>query len=162
MNARISAAAAKNSSESDTSEELGHSNRTPQRSFRSLSTDTQSGTNSPVLHQKYAPAAALSPTKRVFGLSAKVQENQIHDDSSKRSFPPIITKSMTMSEIYGKSEEDIIKAATKIQSTWRGYFVRNHNPRVCKLLQEIRFRRLEDHIQHLHGHLCRLTDFVLR
>lgn len=142
---------------------MSHSNRTPQRSFRSLSSDTQSGTNSPVLHQKYAPAA-LSPTKRVFGLSAKVQEDQTPDDSSKmmHTFPPQITKSKTMSEIYGKSEEDISKAATKIQSAWRGYFVRHHNPRVGKLLQEIRFRRLEDHIQHLHGHLCRLTDFVLR
>lgn len=71
-------------------------------------------------------------------------------------------KSKTMSEIYGKSDQDIAKAAIKIQSVWRGYFVRHHNVRVVKLLQEIRFRRLEDHIQHLHGHLCRLTDFVLR
>ncbi|GIZ01920.1 centrosomal protein [Caerostris extrusa] len=75
--------------------------------------------------------------------------------------PSQIAKSKTMSEIYGKSDEDIAKAATKIQSLWRGYFVRHHNQRVFKLLQEIRFRRLEDHIQHLHGHLCRLTDFVL-
>ncbi|GIZ01919.1 centrosomal protein [Caerostris extrusa] len=74
--------------------------------------------------------------------------------------PSQIAKSKTMSEIYGKSDEDIAKAATKIQSLWRGYFVRHHNQRVFKLLQEIRFRRLEDHIQHLHGHLCRLTDFT--
>ncbi|KAF8778803.1 Centrosomal protein of 97 kDa like protein [Argiope bruennichi] len=51
---------------------------------------------------------------------------------------------------------------THTPKAWRGYFVRHHNHRVFKLLQEIRFRRLEDHIQHLHGHLCRLTDFVLR
>ncbi|XP_054718626.1 centrosomal protein of 97 kDa-like [Uloborus diversus] len=155
-------AAAKNSSESDTSEELAHSNRTPQRSFRSLSTGTTSGNNSPVLQQKFP--VALSPTKKAFGFSPRVHEEAVVDVSSKliQSFPPPLTKSKTMSEIYGKSEKDIMKAATKIQSVWRGYFVRHHNQRVCKLLQEIRFRRLEDHIQHLHGHLCRLTDFVLR
>lgn len=161
LTARISAA--KNSSESDTSEDLSHTNRTPQRSFRSLSSDTQSRTGSPLLHQKYAPAT-LSPTKRVFGLSANVQSDPTPGDSFRSiiAFPLHITKSKAMAENYGKSEKDIIRAATKIQSVWRGYFVRNHNPRVCKLLQEIRFRRLEDHIQHLHGHLCRLTDFVLR
>ncbi|CAL1273947.1 unnamed protein product [Larinioides sclopetarius] len=160
LTARLSAAA-KNSSESDTSEEVSHTNRTPQRSFRSLSTDTQSGSNSPVL-QQHVYASSLSPTKRAFGVESGAQSQLTSSPKFIHEASPHIAKSKTMSEIYGKSDEDIAKAATKIQSAWRGYFVRHHNHRVFKLLQEIRFRRLEDHIQHLHGHLCRLTDFVLR
>ncbi|GFY55862.1 centrosomal protein of 97 kDa [Trichonephila inaurata madagascariensis] len=159
LTARLSAAA-KNSSESDTSEEVSHTNRTPQRSFRSLSTDTQSGSNSPVLQQHVY--SSLSPTKRAFGMDSGPQTQITSSPKFGHGSSPHIAKSKTMSEIYGKSEEDIVRAATKIQSVWRGYFVRHHNHRVFKLLQEIRFRRLEDHIQHLHGHLCRLTDFVLR
>ncbi|KAG8189048.1 hypothetical protein JTE90_025483 [Oedothorax gibbosus] len=154
LNARLSAAA-KNSSESDTSEDA---NRTPQRSFRSLSTESQSGHNSPILQQSYT--SALSPTKRAFGMDSPAQSQICSPKYGQGS--PNIQKSKTMSEIYGKSDEDIANAATKIQCVWRGYFVRHHNVRVVKFLQEIRFRRLEDHIQHLHGHLCRLTDFVLR
>nr|XP_042903146.1 centrosomal protein of 97 kDa isoform X2 [Parasteatoda tepidariorum] len=163
LTARLTAAA-KNSSESDTSEELSQANRTPQRHFRSLSSDTQSGSNSPLLHQKYS-TTTVSPTKRSFLLESNT-EHALNSSNITNTgvscYSPRIEKPKTLFDVYGKNEEDLIKAATKIQSVWRGYFVRHHNPRVFKMLQEVRFRRLEDHIQHLHGHLCRLTDFVLR
>jgi len=49
--------------------------------------------------------------------------------------------------------ESKARAAITIQSLWRGYHARQRNPDVVKVRHEMRWRRSEDHIKHLHQQL---------
>ena len=48
-----------------------------------------------------------------------------------------------------------VKAATKIQSFWRGYWAREHDVDVVRVRREIRARRAEEHIVVLRSELER-------
>ena len=48
-----------------------------------------------------------------------------------------------------------VKAATKIQSFWRGYWAREHDVEVVRVRREIRAKRAEDHIVVLRTELDR-------
>ncbi|XP_054831120.1 centrosomal protein of 97 kDa [Eublepharis macularius] len=45
--------------------------------------------------------------------------------------------------------EEMARAATKLQASWRGYYTRNHHPRAKEVRYEIRLSRMQDHIMHL-------------
>lgn len=48
------------------------------------------------------------------------------------------------------------KAATKLQSCWRGFHARRHNPKVKEVQYEIRLSRMQEHIVFLSQEICRL------
>ncbi|XP_040280859.1 centrosomal protein of 97 kDa [Bufo bufo] len=48
------------------------------------------------------------------------------------------------------------KAATKLQSYWRGFYARNHNPKVKEVQYEIRLSRMQEHIVFLTQEVSRL------
>ncbi|KAL8190803.1 UNVERIFIED_CONTAM: hypothetical protein K2H54_061957 [Gekko kuhli] len=45
--------------------------------------------------------------------------------------------------------QEMNRAATKLQASWRGYYTRNHHPRAKAVRYEIRLRRMQEHIMHL-------------
>ncbi|KAG9492393.1 hypothetical protein GDO78_000737 [Eleutherodactylus coqui] len=48
------------------------------------------------------------------------------------------------------------KAATKLQSCWRGFYARKYNPKVKEVHYEIRLSRMQEHIVFLSHQVCRL------
>ncbi|XP_071992162.1 centrosomal protein of 97 kDa isoform X3 [Engystomops pustulosus] len=48
------------------------------------------------------------------------------------------------------------KAATKLQSCWRGFYARRHNPKVKEVHYEIRLSRMQEHIVFLSQEVSRL------
>ncbi|KAM3934560.1 centrosomal protein of 97 kDa [Leptodactylus fuscus] len=48
------------------------------------------------------------------------------------------------------------KAATKLQSCWRGFYTRKHNPKVKEVRYEIRLSRMQEHIVFLSQEVARL------
>ncbi|XP_075708914.1 centrosomal protein of 97 kDa isoform X2 [Rhinoderma darwinii] len=48
------------------------------------------------------------------------------------------------------------KAATKLQSCWRGFHARKHNPKVKQIQYEIRLSRMQEHIVFLSHEVSRL------
>ncbi|XP_077152898.1 centrosomal protein of 97 kDa isoform X2 [Ranitomeya variabilis] len=48
------------------------------------------------------------------------------------------------------------KAATQLQSCWRGFYVRKHNPKVKEVQYEIRLSRMQEHIVFLGQQVSRL------
>uniref|UniRef100_A0ACB8FGS5 Uncharacterized protein n=1 Tax=Sphaerodactylus townsendi TaxID=933632 RepID=A0ACB8FGS5_9SAUR len=57
----------------------------------------------------------------------------------------------TSAPLFQKSDvpEEMNRAATKLQASWRGYYTRNHYPRAKEVRYEIRLSRLQEHIMHL-------------
>lgn len=47
------------------------------------------------------------------------------------------------------------KAATKLQSCWRGFYARRHNPKVKEVQYEIRLSRMQEHVVFLSQEICR-------
>ncbi|XP_075050997.1 centrosomal protein of 97 kDa isoform X2 [Mixophyes fleayi] len=50
------------------------------------------------------------------------------------------------------------KAATKLQSCWRGFYARKHNPKVKDVRCEIRLSRMQEHIVFLSEEVSRLKS----
>ncbi|XP_077198238.1 centrosomal protein of 97 kDa isoform X2 [Paroedura picta] len=53
--------------------------------------------------------------------------------------------------LFQKDEalEEMNRAATKLQASWRGYYARNHHLRAKEVRYEIRLSRMQEHIMHL-------------
>ncbi|XP_015278640.1 PREDICTED: centrosomal protein of 97 kDa [Gekko japonicus] len=45
--------------------------------------------------------------------------------------------------------QEMNRAATKLQASWRGYYTRNHHSRTKEVRYEIRLSRMQEHIMHL-------------
>ncbi|KAM4795211.1 LOW QUALITY PROTEIN: centrosomal protein of 97 kDa [Rhinophrynus dorsalis] len=83
-------------------------------------------------------------------------------ESTKPSNEPVCytnTKSSKESVTVDKDDNHlniINKAAIKLQSCWRGFHTRKHNPKVREILYEIRLSRMQEHIVFLTDEVTRL------
>ncbi|XP_018420782.1 PREDICTED: centrosomal protein of 97 kDa [Nanorana parkeri] len=50
------------------------------------------------------------------------------------------------------------KAATKLQSLWRGFYARKYNPKIKEVYYEIRLSRMQEHIVFLSEEIIRLKN----
>lgn len=55
--------------------------------------------------------------------------------------PPLFQKNNALQEMN--------RAATKLQASWRGYYTRNHHLKAKEVRYEIRLSRMQEHIMHL-------------
>ncbi|XP_053310969.1 centrosomal protein of 97 kDa isoform X2 [Spea bombifrons] len=63
---------------------------------------------------------------------------------------------LSLSEMDEESLNRMNKAATKLQSSWRGFYARKNNPKVRDVRYEIRLRRMQEHIIFLTREINRL------
>ncbi|XP_075446223.1 centrosomal protein of 97 kDa isoform X2 [Ascaphus truei] len=82
--------------------------------------------------------------------------------STQPSNYPICQSTTVTSKVLHFLDQDadtlhsINKAATKLQSFWRGFYTRKNNPKVRDVRYEIRLSRMQEHIVVLAGEVTRL------
>lgn len=87
-----------------------------------------------------------------------IPENMIGKDRVKNDGKRDQNSSLLDSGIYSRPNSDAVladdvRAATKIQSFWRGYYTREHDVDAVRVRREIRARRAEEHIVVLRTEL---------
>nr|XP_056714154.1 centrosomal protein of 97 kDa [Euleptes europaea] len=68
------------------------------------------------------------------------------------------TSSDASAPLFQKNDvlEEMDRAATKLQASWRGYYTRNRHPRAKEVRYEIRLSRMQEHIVHLTEEMGKL------
>ncbi|XP_073442332.1 centrosomal protein of 97 kDa isoform X2 [Dendrobates tinctorius] len=134
-------------------------------------TEMNGGSSENLVSQEKGKEDVVGPTVSAIISGRSAEHLTQCNDSSQSSYDSVMehTQPSTASSSYSDAVDSKVlqekdtdhlnrknKAATQLQSCWKGFYARKHNPKVKEVQYEIRLSRMQEHIIFLSQQVSRL------